>query len=610
MCKRILPIIILIFQLSFFSSGLCAQDIKEVKDTFFLAKKKGLLGKLGKSLNTEPVNEVLPIKMVNKYLTQTGKIIRKIRLVRLGFERNINDTSIFKNNFGVIMANGLHKKTSLKVINNNLFFKEGDKVHPFLLADNERHLREQVYFQDARILIDSIKGITDSVDVVVITKDVFPIGGSADIGGPTQVAIQVKNENLAGTGSRLSISTLFDKDRNPKFGYDASLLKRNIGGTFIDWGVGFSTYRNAFNSGRKEETYYYTHFEKPLVTPYIPWIGAFDLSFSKTNNAYIKDSLYKSDYKYNYRNIDAWYGYNFGSQRLLYKNMQTRVRKFIALRMMSLEFSDIPIINEQKYDYRYASVAGMLASFSIFKQEAYRSNFIYGFGRNEDIPEGFSASVIGGFTKKEERSRSYFGLEALRSHFSKQGFYSTYTFKIGGYSYKNSIEDIDILLNLDHFTRLRKINKYWFNRTFFTAGFSKQLKPLLNAPLNISSEYGLPYFRGNVGPSDLRTTVRVETVFFNMNKFYGFRFAPFVFSDMSMLTPTNRPIDKSNLYSALGAGVRTRNENLTFGTIELRGYFFPRSVDRIANYKIEINTNIRFKYNSTFIRKPDFVLPN
>ena len=610
MFKRPLPNIILLFVATLFSSLLFGQEIKEGQDTFFLAKKKGILGKLGKSLNTVPGYDGLPVKMANPFIVQTGKIIRNIRIVRIGFERNINDTTIIKNNFGVIVANGLHKKTKLKVIHNNLFFKEGDKVHPYLLADNERYLREQLYTQDARILIDSIQNTKDSVDIVVLTKDVFPLGGSADIGGPTKIAIQVKNENLAGSGSRLTISTLYDKDRNPKFGYDASFLKRNIGGSFIDWSIGLNTYKNTFNSGRKEETYLFTHFEKPLVTPYIPWIGALDVSFNKTNNAYINDSLYNSDFKYNFRNFDAWFGYNFGSQRLMYKNMQTRIRKFIALRAMCLEFTDIPAINHQIYDYRYADVTGMLASFSIFKQEAYRSNFIYGFGRNEDIPVGFSGSFISGWTKKEDRSRAYMGFEALRSHFSNKGFYSTYTFKIGGYMYKKSLEDVDILFNIDHFTRLRKMNKYWFSRTFFTAGFSKQFTPLLNAPLNINSVFGLPYFRGNLGPSDVRTTVRVETVFFDMHKFYGFRLAPFIFGDMSMLTPTNIAFDKSNLYSAIGAGVRTRNENLTFGTIEIRGYYFPRTVEGMKNYKIEINTNIRFKYNSTFVRKPDFVIPN
>jgi hypothetical protein len=108
----------------------------------------------------------------------------------------------------------------------------------------------------------------------------------------------------------------------------------------------------------------------------------------------------------------------------------------------------------------------------------------------------------------------------------------------------------------------------------------------------------------------MRATMRGETVFFNMNKFWGFRMAPFLFTDLCVIRPINLPTSKSELYSALGAGVRTRNENLVFGTIELKGYYFPRPIDGMRGFKVEVNTNIRFKYNSTFVRKPDFVIPN
>ena len=609
MLKQALPVVLLLLIFSFFSPLLFAQEIKEKPDTFFLAKKTGLLGKLGKSLSTDPTGSDA-VKVVNPFIIHTGKIIRNIEILRLGFERNIFDTILIKNNFGVIIANGLHKKTTIKTIKNNLFFKEGDKIHPYLLADNERHLRDQIYIQDARILIDSIAGSKDSVDVIVITKDIFPLGGSLDISSPKKAGVKIRNENLGGSGSQLSVSTLYDLDRRPKFGYDAGFLKRNIGGSFINWSIGFETYKTAFNSGRNEETLVYTHFEKPLVTPYIPWIGAADLTWNKTNNNYITDSLYKSDFRYSYRNADVWFGYNFGSQRLLYKNMNTRVRKFIALRSFYQHFNDIPSINHQLYDYRYANIEGILAAVSIFKQEAYRANFIYGFGRNEDVPEGFSASVIGGLTKKEDRNRPYYGVDALRSHFSKKGFYTTYTFRAGGYVYQKRWEDIDILFNVDHFTSLKKLSRKWLNRNFLSAGFTRQIRPVLNQPLSINSIFGLPFFRGNPGPSDIRTTIKGETVFFNMQKFWGFRLAPFLFADMSLLTPTNMPFAKTDLYSEIGAGIRTRNENLTFGTIELRGFYFPRPFPGRKNYRIELGTNIRFKYNNTFIRKPDFVLPN
>jgi hypothetical protein len=226
------------------------------------------------------------------------------------------------------------------------------------------------------------------------------------------------------------------------------------------------------------------------------------------------------------------------------------------------------------------------------------------------VPEGFSASIIGGWTKKEGRKRSYYGVDVLHSHFNKKGFYSTYTLRLGGYSFNGKFEDVDLLMNVDHFTRLKKLGSKWLNRNFYSIGFTKQINPQLNQPLMLKSIFGLPYYNDNFINADFRGTIKGEGVFFNMNKVWGFRFAPFLFGDMCVITPSKKSITKSELYSAWGAGIRTRNENLIFGTIELRGYFFPRPVEGMKGLKVEVSTNLRFKYNSTFIRKPDFVVPN
>jgi hypothetical protein len=74
---------------------LAAQEPVNKKDTFFLAKKTGLLGRLGKSIATSGVDEV-PQKIENQFLQYKGKIIRSIQLQSLGFERNIYDTNLVK----------------------------------------------------------------------------------------------------------------------------------------------------------------------------------------------------------------------------------------------------------------------------------------------------------------------------------------------------------------------------------------------------------------------------------------------------------------------------------------------------------------------------------
>jgi len=609
MLKRFLLFFLPILVACFCSVVLYAQDSSQVKDTFFLSKKKGLLGKLGKSISTDSPGPE-PVKIANPYLVFEGKTIRTVSILSLGFERNINDTSKVRNTVGVVVANAFHRNTREKVIANNLFFVKGGKINPYLLADNERHLRNQVYLQDARILVDSVAGMPDEVDVIVITKDVFSIGANININGVSRIKVGVKEENVGGSGSKMSVSTFYEKDRNPNFGYGADIIKRNIKGTFIDWSLGFQTYRGAFNSGRNEENYVYTHFEKPLVSIYISWIGAGDFSISKTSNAYIKDSLYKSDYRYSYYNADLWFGYNFGSKKLLSSNTPNRFRKFIALRGFNLRFNQLPEMSFLNYDYRYANISGALAAFTIFKQNFYRTSFIYGFGRNEDVPEGFSASIIGGITDKQNRTRPYYGIDAQASHFNSKGFFTSYTFRFGTYSYKNHWEDVDLLLGVDHFTRLKKLGSRWLNRNFYGASFTRQMTPILNQPLYLNSMFGLPYYQNGTIAADFRGTLKGEVVFFNMNKFWGFRLAPFAFGDISVIKPINQAFSKSDMYSAWGGGIRTRNENLIFGTIELRAYIFPRPVDFMKGYKVELSTSLRFKYNSTFIRKPDFVVPN
>ena len=615
MLKPVLPPVFFISLIMLMANVAYSQQPADKTDTFFLVKKKGLLGKLGQSISTS-ADETEPVKKINPYIRYSGKTIRNIKIVRLGFEREINDTTKYNNNFGAIVANAFHKKTKATVISNNLFFGTGDKVNPFLLADNERHLREQPFMQDALIVVEKIAGNNDYVDVLVLVKDVFSLGGGANVSSTKYMQFELKDENLGGSGSKLAFNLLYDYDRKPKTGFGAEFLKRNIKGTFINWTVGFKSYNSAFNSGRNEESVFYSSFEKPLVSPYIHWIGTLDLSLNKTKNNYLADSVYLKDFKYSYQNVDGWIGYVFGHQQELRKHQQSRLRKFIAIRGLYRHFSFLPDTVIKRFDYRYTDITGVLASASIFRQDFFRTNFIYGFGRNEDVPEGFNLSLIAGWINKKDsiannvRSRPYYALEGIRSHLNKKGFFSTYTLRIGGYAYKKNWEDLDILLNVDHFTRKKKIGNKWYYRQFYSAGFTRQILPVLNQPLYLNSIFGLPYFNNGSIQADLRCTAKTEAVFYNLTKFLGFRFAPFIFGDVCLIKPTKEKFSQSELYSAIGAGVRTRNESLVFGTIELKAFYFPRIIQDMGNWRVELSSNIRFKYSNILIRKPDFIVAN
>ena len=590
-------------------NAVAAQETPKQANSFFLSKKNGILGMLVRSISISPPGDI-PVKVENPFLKFRGKIIRSVETIRLGFEYNFDDTNRVKNNFGTTVGKVFHKNTNDQVIRNNLFFREGQRLYPYLLADNERYLRDLTYIKDARILVEYAEGSTDSVDVVVLTKDVFSIGAKLLISNKDRGRGEITEENFLGSGTRLQFSSYYERQRFPKTGVGGELIRRNIGGSFIDWVSGYKDYRYAFTSGRNQETVVYTRIEKPMVTPYIPSTGALEWSYQRTRNVFDPDSLYNYDIRYASYNIDAWFGYSLDSKRALYDNREIRVHRFVAIRGFKQHFISEPLKYKTFYDYRFADFTGVLGSLNIFKQVFYKTSFIYGFGRSEDIPEGFNAVLTAGYINKQSRGRPYAGLDISVPNLRDKGFYSNYTFRLGGYFYDKRFEDVDLLLSADYFTRLRKLSRTWYNRMFLSTGITAQVNPALNTPLFLQSDFGLPYFNNGTISSDLRVSVKAESVFYNTNRVLGFRFAPFAFADACMVKPTKMNLEQSDLFTAFGGGIRTRNENLVFGTIELKGYYYPRVNGDMRNWKVELNSNIRFRFRSSFINRPSEIIAN
>lgn len=556
----------------------------------------------------------------NPFLPYAGRIIRQVKIKNVGFEGDIKDTTKVNGGFGVWIGDALHKNTTRKVIANNLLFKEGDRLNPYLLTDNERYLRDLDYIQDALIIVQPNKD-GYSVDLLVLVKDGFSIVPGAGIGGTKKYKLELKEQNLGGTGSLLAASALYDGNRNPRYGYSGDFLQRNIRGSFINWGLGFKTYNKSFTSGRDEEQVYYMRFEKPLASQYLSWFGALDLSVNNTINGYIANNGYNDFYRYKYYNMDGWLGYNIGARRLLYKNKRSPLRKLIAIRGLKQHFTSIPDKETATNDGVFANTVGVLGSISVFKQNFYRTSYIYGFGRNEDVPQGFTLSLISGYVRKDSlrlltKTRPYLGGEFTVGRYTKKEVYGFMNVRLGGYTYKGKWEDVELLVSGDHFTKLQKLSDKWYRRFFFNGSFAKQFSNTLNAPLQFISNYGLPYFTipkdsaYTLPKGDLRLTSKTEMVFYGTRKYWGFGFAPFTFVDASLIKPKGVGLGKSDLYTGIGAGFRIRNENLLFGTIEARFSYFPRTLPGMNSFKVKFNTNLRYKYNNSLVRRPDFVSPN
>ena len=159
------------------------------------------------------------------------------------------------------------------------------------------------------------------------------------------------------------------------------------------------------------------------------------------------------------------------------------------------------------------------------------------------------------------------------------------------------------------FSRLFVYNKLKL-RQYFTVSYTKQFNRVALDPLRIGNTFGLRHFGSDSAMGDQRISLHSETFFFLDYKLFGFKFSPFGAGDLSVLTPEQERFSKSGFYYGLVGGIRTRNENLIFGTIELRFIYFPRKVEQSNSFKLLFTSNIRFRYNSSYVKAPDIIQVN
>jgi hypothetical protein len=536
-----------------------------------------------------------------------GKVIRHIFIRGYGFEQTFTDTSRKLQYFGTRLLNQLHRKTRDWVIRNNLFIRENTTVNAYKLADNERVIRNLNFIQDARILVSPLSS-NDSVDLVVVVKDLFSIGGAIGSLGypPFSFRGNVSEANFLGMGQRVQLGINAEQNRDPNIGPQFLYSKTNIGGSFVNVTASYTEINSNLYPGTPDERAWFIRLDRPLYAPYAHLAGGLTLGKFQNFNVYHNaDSLF---YKYDYHTQDGWIGWNLGSERFL-SNTAVRDRKFLAFRYFRNDFDSVPKQVGKNFNFRFNDRAAALTSFTFFRQDFYKTNYIYGFGATEDIPIGYNVAFTAGWYKQLYLSRPYTGVDANGFVVTKKGAFTQFFLRSGTFLRKGRFEDASFLVGASYYSPLFTFSSLKL-RQYVNFSYTRQFNRLGIDPLTINNVFGLRYFSGDSTFGVQRLTLHSETTLFLRYRFLGFKFAPFAFGDLSLLTPETGTFQKSSLYHGIGAGVRTRNENLVFNTIELRMVYFPRKTMQNNSFKIMLNTGIQFRYNNTYVRQPDVVYLN
>lgn len=547
------------------------------------------------------------IRSEQSFLPHVGKTIRHVsyRRVKVFGPGNINDTTFTTSMKLIHLANRLHFDSEEWLIRQSLFFREQDTLNAYELADNERYLRSRPFIQDARIVVTET-GSPDSVDITVVTKDVFEYGADLSELSAKSVSARMFNNNLFGAGQGVMFGFRWNNAFSRPWGTEARYSKYNILGTFIDASIGYTTLNNQMplDSGVYEGSYY-LQVDRPLFRNSTKFAGGLGISSNYSINVYgMPDSTFRD---YGYKVIDVWTGYNFRNRYGKDGRFDNRPNLALLFRYYNLLFENRPKQEIYVRDPIYNDHHYYLGQFLVFKQDYFKAHQFFGFGRTEDIPYGYSAALSAGWENWTGRKRFYTGIEAQKYwHTHLNGILSIGA-GVGSFWQQWVSEDMVIRANASYYSKLMRLWKgHW--RQFVTIDYLGNPNNYFYRPLNINMEYGLWGFKQTKISGYHRLNLRSETVFYSPLKIYGFKFNFFGSIQASQVSWKESYLLENPVYTGYGLGVRVKNENLPLNTFKLGAYYYPDVPPGMRNFYFEVTTIVDFRFDVFAMKAPSFLL--
>jgi hypothetical protein len=561
----------------------------------------------GKSIPMTDSSRIYIFNNIASLTSYAGKRINNITIEQHNFLSSIDSKeSNIKDIFSKI-GNKLQSNSKKRAIRENIFFKEWDVFDPSIIAYNEKWLRDLSYIQDAKILAMITPYDTNQVDVIVVTKDLFSYGGEVLINNKDAYAAKLNNINFLGTGNSIQFIQNFENQRSPKpgLGYDFGLS--NFLGTFISINAGVNQFGNNLANNVLSARKNYISVQRPLLHPNSKWLGGMEYLETENENVFPGkwDTIFDQQLNYNLKHKDIWIGYQLTKQSKGIK--LNEYKQFIQYRHLENNFRARPIDYLLQLDRNYQNLKANFLSFTLVRQSVYRTRYLYGLGRYEDLPIGQSLTWTTGYSQIEKDRSAYLGFKFEQYKLSKKENYNHVIANIATSYINKSLQDIRFLSSLEQFSKLKYLNNGLGYRQILNLSFTQTLKNKYNEALRINSIYGIPQLNREQIKGGTRVSGNWETVLYNNRPIWGFKSAPFVFGNLTYIRTVGDPILKGDIYSSVGSGIRVRNENLVFGTIELKGFYFPRTNQQLSPWNFSLTTNLRYKYNSNIVEKPNYV---
>jgi hypothetical protein len=526
-----------------------------------------------------------------------GKFIRNIEFVQADmFAPSVTDTCYVTSSNIERAINKSHVDTRIKVLKKYLLIDPGERLDVFLVAENERILRDLSFIMDARFMAKKVVGSPDSVDLVLYIQDLMPFGLDVQSLTSKTASIGLAHYNILGYGHKFLATSYYDAGNVPHWGYDLTFGLENLAGTFA---------KNEFQYiHRWNQESYIVNLTREFRATNFRNAGGFIFENTEMHkDIELLDTVLK-DVNLEYLSTDLWAGRML---QLHHNSNMTRSGLFVTGRLNQYTNLDGPVTKDD-YLYKYQNKTLLLFSGGFSRQGFQKDNLIYTFGRIEDVPFGYYIDVISGMEWGQYKTRTYLSASAsVGKRFSNSGYFYGQV-KYGTFFFHKSPEQGAFQLQLKYISPLHNHRRFQY-RNFVNYKFLQGFNRYHGEFTSIENSGGITGLSSDVLRGRGKMVLNLESVLFSPYKVFGFRFAFFGSVDLGMIIPyKNYELTDSRLFSGLNVGVRIRNDQLVFNTLELKFSLYPNMPFDSSSRLFTAEGMARPRFDDFFPYKPKIII--
>lgn len=502
-----------------------------------------------------------------------GKIIRSLRAFSVPLlDGDVRDTAwITRSPLSRLMS--FHPQTRRKLILSSLLPQIGAATDGESLADAERLIRALPSIRDVELYVYPATH-PDSIDVVVVTQDVFPIRAGIGIDGADRFTATLADKNIDGRALELSALLNYRPAARYETDYRLTLRKANVLGRYIDV--------EAEASGLQQRKTQYLSFDRGFLSEDLPDLGGF--RFGMVQDEWQPETLAS---RYERWQLGGWYG------RVLRGPANWNLIPAVAAEAGSLQRT--PRTTTVPYTLR--DRWSVLGSLNLLRREFIRTALVTRFGVSEYFPVGEALQLTAGREQTNTFGRNYLAAGATFARFLNDAGFFGISGNYAAFYQTSRAEDVRLRADLYYFSPLLKWGRVRF-RQFATIRYQSLHTARFLAPFPVEGVKIAP--EGSATVAQEYTVYGIQSIWHMPWYVYGFRFAFFQAADLYSV----RWNGTQQYVPVISAGVRFRNEYLVYSTFSVQVQWQPEKYGRTEVLQLRFTSVLPQVFNGLGVSRP------